>query len=1018
MFLLENHFIYLLVHIVKRFTNLFVIILYFNQLAFAQPFPHIFFRNINEKNGLSINSVSDIKEDKDGFIWIATADGLNKYDGEKFEIYRNGNNTIDILDNAINKIHFDKHENLWLSYYDGVTKINLKNKTDKIKIDGLTDVKMSTYNEKMYISERKGIFEIDITGNTTPKMGLISPRMQNATSYNRLRDVYFYNRTIYSFISNAVFKLNDNFEIIKEYKIPTNLHIQNLYFTENKCYIASWGTPIYVLNLDSGECNKIDFINSSQEQHIAFNIVPWKFKGKEYLIVAASNFIIIIDPITNKGFQYAMNGDVFNVFVDSKNNLWVATSSDGIFFASSIQEVFDVVSMDNNQDKKPNAYNYHLEYIDQQFWLSTRYHTGFYQSDKMFKDINHYGRNNWIKPNEYGGLAPYLDAFDFIKYKNIIVASGDFGMYEIDPIKHITTFIKLDSFDIKLRNIIPKNDNEWFVRSVNKGVFLYDPTKRMFNKLYKVVDENNTPVVLNYMFRDRKDNIYVSSHVGLYNYNILLDSFVKIIHNPLENTIIYQIDEDHNNKLWLSTNKGIYVYDEQRKKITSLSEINQKVARANNIKIDERNNIWFCNERGIHYYNQTTNILQSIDSKLELFKTTDYSILGSFDGKMFVGADNYILKIDIEKFENYRMKSTLHITSILVNNNEKLESTSDYQYDLSSDEQNLKISFAVPCFDASDNISYQFRIFNTDTTWVNLNEGELYLPNLNYGTYHIQFRGSNKITNEYTTIKDLYLKINSPWYLSLWFKSLAFVLICGTVYLIYKYRIRQINHKVNLEKRFHEKVTGLEMQNLRSQMNPHFLFNALNSINSFIVLNKTRLASEYLTKFSRLIRLILDNSKHEIISLEKELETLRLYLLMESLRFENAFEYEIMVSPDLDISNVFLPPMIIQPYAENAIWHGLMHKETKGNVLIDIFNDPKNSSCLVITITDNGIGRSHSQELKSKTGNKHKSYGIDITEQRIKFFNTKNYVEISDLYNANQEPAGTEVRINLLTTNQ
>lgn len=125
--------------------------------------------------------------------------------------------------------------------------------------------------------------------------------------------------------------------------------------------------------------------------------------------------------------------------------------------------------------------------------------------------------------------------------------------------------------------------------------------------------------------------------------------------------------------------------------------------------------------------------------------------------------------------------------------------------------------------------------------------------------------------------------------------------------MIYKYRIHQINNKVRLEKQYHEKVTGLEMKNLRSQMNPHFLFNALNSINSFIVQNKTHLASDYLTKFSRLIRLILDNSKYEVISLEKELETLKLYLLMESLRFDNTFEYEIIIDQNLDVSNVQIP---------------------------------------------------------------------------------------------------------------
>ena len=133
-----------------------------------------------------------------------------------------------------------------------------------------------------------------------------------------------------------------------------------------------------------------------------------------------------------------------------------------------------------------------------------------------------------------------------------------------------------------------------------------------------------------------------------------------------------------------------------------------------------------------------------------------------------------------------------------------------------------------------------------------------------------------------------------------------------------------------------QKGTELEMQALRAQMNPHFIFNSLNSINWFIQQNNRAQASEYLTKFSKLVRLILQNSKASLIPLESELESLALYLELEAMRFDYHFSYKISVPPDMDISMLKVPPLIIQPYVENAIWHGLMHKEEKGQLEIEV----------------------------------------------------------------------------------
>jgi tetratricopeptide (TPR) repeat protein len=211
-----------------------------------------------------------------------------------------------------------------------------------------------------------------------------------------------------------------------------------------------------------------------------------------------------------------------------------------------------------------------------------------------------------------------------------------------------------------------------------------------------------------------------------------------------------------------------------------------------------------------------------------------------------------------------------------------------------------------------------------------------------------------------------------------------------------------------------QRTMELEMQAFRAQMNPHFVFNSLNSIHLFILENNRPQASKFLTKFSRLIRLILQNSQTAFITLESELESLSLYIELESLRFNYYFSYNISVHPEIDVSELNIPPLIIQPYVENAIWHGLMHKKEKGRLDIDISEE---NECLLIRISDNGIGRKKAAELSSKSATRHKSSGIRITSERISRLKNSyvkdSQVTINDLADDDGSAAGTEVIIKI-----
>ncbi len=214
---------------------------------------------------------------------------------------------------------------------------------------------------------------------------------------------------------------------------------------------------------------------------------------------------------------------------------------------------------------------------------------------------------------------------------------------------------------------------------------------------------------------------------------------------------------------------------------------------------------------------------------------------------------------------------------------------------------------------------------------------------------------------------------------------------------------------------FEHKIAETEMTALRAQMNPHFIFNCLNSIKLYTMENDSQTASEYLTKFSQLIRLVLENSRSEKVTLQKELETLTLYIQLEAMRFKNKVQYKINVDPSIDQHYIEIPPLLLQPYVENAIWHGLMHKTEGGNMVIAITQPAE--YLLHIEITDDGIGRDMAMQQKSKSATRQKSYGLKMTSERLDAINhlyqTNTEVKIIDLQDAAGNATGTKVIIEI-----
>jgi len=282
--------------------------------------------------------------------------------------------------------------------------------------------------------------------------------------------------------------------------------------------------------------------------------------------------------------------------------------------------------------------------------------------------------------------------------------------------------------------------------------------------------------------------------------------------------------------------------------------------------------------------------------------------------------------------------------------------------------------------------------------------------NLAPGSYEFRLKILPLIDQEPFIALSIPISIQPPYWKTWWFFICIFLLFGTALYSLYRYRLRSLLREEKIRTDFNEKLAKLEINHLRSQMNPHFMFNSLNSIKLFILKNEREMAADYLSNFADLIRDILNYSKEDFICLEDEIKTLRTYIDLEQLRLQDPIDVQFEIDPKIDLRRLLVQPLILQPFVENAIWHGLTHK--KGKKLLRL-SFRQESRFLICEIEDNGIGRELASTFKTRSGAR-RSYGIEITKERISSQNNKNSIEVIDLQDQTGHPAGTLVVLKLV----
>jgi hypothetical protein len=516
-------------------------------------------------------------------------------------------------------------------------------------------------------------------------------------------------------------------------------------------------------------------------------------------------------------------------------------------------------------------------------------------------------------------------------------------------------------------------------------------------------------------------------------------------------TVLAEGSQDSLEAVWLATVDGVRCIQEGQKNNSLKDALGQEII-VKSFLFERENTFWMGGQSGLYkvvdrkivaHYTKKNGLVSNIISRL---KWHNGKIWGLVDGGVFrldpltekiecYTKKNNVIPIDRvcdfdfvqdklfmtnkEDFISINLpiriketKSQLNIVSILVN--DSVEILEDKNRILNYFQNNIKIVFRGIVYSHQANFRYKYRLTGLEKSWIynESNDNSVNYPSLPSGAY--QFEVVLVTPDGKESERAVFaFKIEKPYYQEWWFYGVWIVLGGGLLWLQFKYRLRKIEQAAKKELEAVELQQALrlsELKAIKAQLNPHFIFNALNSIQDYIITNNREVASDYLGKFADLMRMYLNHSQEKVVSLEEELGALELYLELEAIRFDDDFSFEINIGEEVDEYEMELPVMLLQPYVENSIRHGVFHKKGEKRITIKVdFVNERAIPTLVIRIIDNGIGRVASTKMNQNRSPKHKSFSTSANQTRLDLINSERIhkveLDIIDL----EDPTGTEV---------
>ncbi|MBP6430176.1 MAG: histidine kinase [Ferruginibacter sp.] len=930
------------------------------------------------KEGLPSNSVYRSIIDKKGFLWIATEIGLSRFDGKNFRNY----STVDgLTDNEITDLFIDSSGIIWIipfrrtpCYYNE-TKDKFENEdTDielkKIELNTSYRPHILQYGGVAFSNIKRNIF-IYKNNKAIPLPNILTPKSIIPIS------IVEYKKGSYIFISEDSIKKYSNGKVIATKFLQK--HIVTGDVLGNTIYFSTLNS-ILIYTFDSN--GDIHFV---KEKTFPFPFRIFCKTGKRFAITSLNGTTYMLDKNTLEPLEIVSTTDgipVRNVLEDNDENIWLSTKDKGLIKVQKKR----ISVLDNSNLKQ-----------------------GF---NAILKSKNLIAGNNNGEMFSYDGL--YVKKLFLNKKKNI-----DGWVRKIIQTKYgIYVATQSGSFLIDENTFTIKNtfSNAGNANKSTKAAYLLNDSMillgghaytYLFNlKKLQVVDSISKRVVS--LGADKIGNIYIGSNEGLF---LWKNKQLKVLGEGRK-ALSYKINTmvcSPDNLMWIGLGTDSLLVLKDNKWVASIplgSNIPGNGCRS--LFCNKQGEVWLGTNKGANRINYTYDS-QRFNYTSNYFGASD-GLVGEQINDIAI-QDSLVYLATNEGLNILPLKLQLPVTDIptfitkVEINDVPVELKREYQ--LGFKEKNFNIEFSgvdltgfIPRFEFSVN----------DGAWQPAEK--IYLKRLTAGTYKIRIRAIRRDGQPSKLEATATFKIANIF----WKSSIFWILFALSIFGLILYSQHKRNKRkqiIALEKITTEKrLTELEMQALKAQINPHFVFNCLNSIKGFIYDKDYMQADKYLDKFSELMRSTIDNSDAAIISLENEISYLTNYLQLEKLRFENKFNYTFDIDKNINPQNLFVPAMLLQPYVENAIRHGIRFLENKqGEIKITAKIEDSNLVCI---IDDNGIGREKATLLKSKRHIEYQSKGMSISKRRAELYNIEQ--QIIDKKDENGNAEGTAIIVKIPTT--
>ncbi|MGE0076753.1 MAG: two-component regulator propeller domain-containing protein [Bacteroidales bacterium] len=975
-------------------------------------------------NGLPNNEIRCIHKDSKGYIWIGTLYGLAKYDGNKFTVFKHESNSNSISGDVITTIFEDNKGNILiganglsiLERKTGRWKNYLHNPNDQYSIGNSGISSIAQENDSIYwIITYNGINRFNIN---TGQFTALNFHPNSRSFYSKIIEVIPH-KSIFFRISSTFYKYNLNTNVWKEFHIDNHFEYNNInIFKNNIIGTRQANANVYRLakvRLDSNEeefvininGNNCALFNDNNNLFLINDHRAYLF-DKDFKIV--DNILFQTQSTTNKSKVEYLCG-----LKEKNGTIWIGTS-EGLLKISP-QSPFNIIE---NNNGLPNSYIRSLTVDNNNNLLIGVKQGPVYE----IPEINYLSKNriNTIKNIEF----PNREGTAYATNQILELKNGNLLFITQDTIYHYNT--TLNKFTDKLHL---KNNKQYFsaleiadgvlIGSLEKPTLFKISIKSNKIKLDTSFKIKNISDVVYTIYKDNYNRIWVGGE-GLYRLTFSEDScnaYAESIipstneRNYTNNSIWNILEIDKNRLMVCTTTNGFYFYDTNTNSFQHFNENNGLPTDFTCAVLKDHNqNLWVSTKEGITY----------IDSKNFNFK--NYTIKCGpfncdFNFKCCAKTNNNILlfgsKQGIVYFNPDSIKQDISDYPLLINefrvfdNIVRSELSDKDTIVLKHDENFFTFEFSLLDYRNSKEIRYKYQLlkYNKKERIVSDGANIASYTDVPPGKYCFRLTGFNSTETSNQKTIEVIIIIQPAFYQTTLFKAAIILILLGIVVAILLFYIRRQVLRGRLYK--------MELDLLRAQINPHFIFNTLTSIQHTILMSSKNVAVDHLAKFSRLMRMCLDYSRIDYIPLEKALQFYTTYVSVESVNLDEEIDFQIKLDETIDPCNVEISPMLIQPFIENAIIHGLATKNKDMELLLSI---KRTDEFLTCTIQDNGIGRKKAEEIVKKKASGHKSMGIEISKKSIllqmksKIF-SQDSLTITDDYDENGNPSGTTVNLNI-----